>query len=127
MASLSILGAALAWAAQARLSDRDALRKARIEAARQWYETARPYYQQGRITIDRLITASKTYATSQADAANVADSVAAYRGHLDRMTELEQGERRELKVGRSTEVNVAEAAYARIEAEWLLSQAQQKP
>jgi hypothetical protein len=127
MVSLSILGAALAWAAQDRPTDRVALRQARIEAARQWYESARLSYQQGRITIDRLIAASKTYAESQAEAASVANSVAAYEGHFARMKELEHQERLGLELGRSTDVNVAEAAYARLDAEWLSIQGQQKP
>ena len=98
----------------------ESLRKAferRLEAARRRLEAQRAYYEQGRITLDRLSDASRQVMLAEtAVSATKDERMAAAKTHLDRMTEVLEREREELKDGRGTIADVSEAEVAREDA-----------
>jgi hypothetical protein len=98
----------------------DTLKKAierRVEAARRRLEAQRAYYEEGRITLDRMNDASRQVMLAETAASATKDErVAVAKTHLDRMTELLQRERAELEIGRSTVADVSEAEFAREDA-----------
>jgi RNA polymerase sigma factor (sigma-70 family) len=98
----------------------EALRKAfdrRLEAARRRLEAQRAYYEQGRITLDRMSDASRQVMLAEtAVSATKDERVAAAKAHLDRMTEVLDREREELKDGRGTIADTSEAEVAREDA-----------
>jgi RNA polymerase sigma factor (sigma-70 family) len=98
----------------------DTLKKAierRALAARRRLEAQRAYYEEGRITLDRMNDASRQVMLAETAASATKDQrVAVAKTHLDRMTELLERERAELEIGRSTAADVAEAEFAREDA-----------
>ena len=102
------------------LDSPDTLRKAferRLEAARRRLEAQRAYYEEGRITLDRMSDASKQVMLAEtAMSATKDERLAAAKAHLDRMTEVLDREREELKNGRGTIADVSEAEVAREDA-----------
>jgi hypothetical protein len=105
--------------------DVDRLAQQLLEAARRRYDAQRAYYEEGRITIDRFVDAGKQVELAELRIAKTDfDRLAIRQRHLDRIRAIEQREDAELKVGRGTEADVAEARERRLEAEFdlLLSQ-----
>ena len=98
----------------------DALKKAierRALAARRRLDAQRGYYEEGRITLDRMNDASRQVMLAETAARATKDErVAVAKTHLDRMTELLERERAELEIGRNTAADVAEAEFAREDA-----------
>jgi RNA polymerase sigma factor (sigma-70 family) len=106
-------------------ADVDRLAQQLLEAARRRYDAQRAYYEEGRITIDRFVDAGKQLELAELRIAKTDfDRLAIRQRHLDRIRAIEQREDAELKVGRGTEADVAEARERRLEAEFdlLLSQ-----
>lgn len=98
--------------------DIDRLSHELLEAARKRYEAQKAYYEEGRITIDRFIDASKALELAELRLATTeADSGAVRRRHVDRIIELEKREKAELANGRGTVADVSEAHHRYIEAE----------
>jgi hypothetical protein len=98
--------------------------QARLQAARQAYQAQLAYYEEGKITPDRLLRMSKFLLESQADvSAEEEDKLSAFKDHLGRMSKIEAREAAELQEGRGTVVDVAEAHFYRREAEFLLARA----
>ena len=95
------------------------LAKARIDMALERYNAQLAFYEQGRITIDRLIDASRGLMQARLDAtaAKVA-RVEAVRVHHDRVREILKREEAELEVGRATTADVAEAKTGLLDAEF---------
>jgi hypothetical protein len=101
------------------------LADARVKSAHKLWETHRTYFEQGMISIDRYIDASRCLMESERDAARTkADEIAALRGYLERMRKIEERERAKREVGSGTIPNVQEAEYHRREAEYWLARAQ---
>jgi tRNA A-37 threonylcarbamoyl transferase component Bud32 len=116
-----LLARAMAGQAEVRVGD---LAEARLQVARQAYQSQLPFYEEGRITLDRFCRASKFLLESQCDvSAKEDDQIAAFKAHLDRMRTIETREEAELEMGRRTIGDVAEAHYYRREAEYLLERA----
>ena len=100
------------------------LADARIEAARKFLETARSFFEQGTINIDRYIGASQCLMESERDAARTkADEIAALRAHLERLKAIERREQSKFEVGSGSLPNLQEAEYRRREAEYGLARA----
>jgi outer membrane protein TolC len=98
--------------------DVDRLAQQLLEAARRRYDAQRAYYEEGRITLDRFVDASKQLSLAELKIAKTdADRLAVRQRHFDRIKSIEQREEAELKVGRGTEADVAEARERRLEAE----------
>jgi hypothetical protein len=86
----------------------------RLLAAGQRLEAQRAFYQEGRITIDRYIDASRQLMLAEMSAnPSRAQRVAAAKAHWDRMTELLSREQKEFDIGRATIADVSEAIVAR--------------
>jgi len=103
----------------------DRLAQQLLDAARRRYEAQKAYYEEGRITLDRFVDASKQLALAELKIAKTdADRLAVRQRHLDRNKSIEQREQAEMNVGRGTEADGAEASERRLEAELdiLLSQ-----
>jgi hypothetical protein len=94
----------------------DTLRKQterRVAAAAQRLDAQRAYYEEGRITIDRFIEASLEFMRAKMAASTTKEErVAAVKAHWDRMAEVLNKEQDELKAGRGTVADVAEAVVA---------------
>jgi RNA polymerase sigma factor (sigma-70 family) len=89
-----------------------------VAAARQRLEAQRAFYEEGRITIDRYIDASRLLMVAEIDAATThTQRVAAARAHLKRAEEIAKHEQSELDVGRGTVSDLAEARLAQAQAE----------
>jgi RNA polymerase sigma factor (sigma-70 family) len=96
----------------------DRLARELLETARKRYEAQKAYYDEGRITIDRLIDASKALELAELRLATTeADGAAARRRHIDHVNELEQREKAEFAAGRATLADVLEARQRYLEAE----------
>ena len=75
------------------------------QAARQRYEAQAAYYKEGRITLDRFADASHQLAEAELRTAKSDfERIAIKKRHLDRLKEIEEREKTELKDGRSTTV-----------------------
>jgi RNA polymerase sigma factor (sigma-70 family) len=86
----------------------------RLNAARQRVDAQRAYYEEGRITIDRFIQAVQLMHEAEIElAATREQRIIAAQIHMDRLQELLDREQAELKIGRGTVADVAEAALAR--------------
>jgi RNA polymerase sigma factor (sigma-70 family) len=95
------------------------LRKRILEAARQRLETQRPFYEQGRITIDRYLETSRQLMKAEIlTSVSEKEKVAAAKAHYDRVKEVLQREKAEFVAGRSTASDVAEALQEREQAEF---------
>jgi RNA polymerase sigma factor (sigma-70 family) len=98
------------------------------ELARRRFEEQKKFYEEGRITIDRLIEASRLVMAAETDAATTKEQrVTAAREHRDRLDEVVQREQAELQVGRGTTADVAEAQLALEQASLALKQAEVAP
>jgi RNA polymerase sigma factor (sigma-70 family) len=96
----------------------EALKRRRVEIARRRLEAQKPFYEEGRITIDRYLDASNELRLAEMDASKTReDRIAAARAHLDRAREVEARERQEFEVGRGTTADVTEAEQYRLNAE----------
>jgi capsule polysaccharide export protein KpsE/RkpR len=84
---------------------------------RQRLEAQRAFYEEGRITIDRYIDASRQLMLAEsAVSATREERLAAAKAHWDRTVEIQTRERAELEAGRGTVADVAEAGLAQEEA-----------
>ena len=84
-----------------------------VAAARARLAAQRAFYEEGRITIDRYIEASRLLMVAEIDAATThTQKVAAARAHFKRAEEIAKREQSELDVGRGTVADVAEAKLA---------------
>src|SRR5262249_44977708 len=82
----------------------------------------------GRITIDRFIQALQLWNAAEMEQASTREQrIIAAQEHMDRLEELLNREQAELKVGRGTVADVAEAALAREIAAVELVKAHQQP
>jgi hypothetical protein len=98
--------------------DIDRLARELVETARKRYEAQKAYYDEGRITIDRLIDASKALELAELRLATTdADGAAVRRRHIDHLNELEKREKAEFAAGRATVADVLEARQRYLEAE----------
>jgi hypothetical protein len=85
---------------------------------------AQEAYKEGRITLDRLADASLQLAETELRTAGTDFArIAARRHHLDRSRAIEAREEAEMKEGRGTKADLAEATTRRIEAELALHEA----
>ena len=89
-----------------------------LEAARHRFDAQRAYYEEGRITIDRFVDASKQLALAELRLARTdADRLEARQRHVDRIKKIESRERAELEIGRGTIADLSEVHERRLEAE----------
>lgn len=101
-----------------------------VKAARDRLEAQKTFYEEGRITIDRYLDASRQLMDAEQRLEVVdrrlgrtaPDRSAAAQAHLARVKEVEEREQSELKVGRATQADLAEARLARMQAERIASQ-----
>jgi RNA polymerase sigma factor (sigma-70 family) len=85
-----------------------------LNAAAQRLDAQRAYYEEGRITIDRFIQALQDFRDAQMEQATTREQrILAAQNHLDLMDEVVKREEAELKVGRGTVADLAEAHVAR--------------
>jgi RNA polymerase sigma-70 factor (ECF subfamily) len=88
------------------------------------FEAQSKAYQEGRITIDRIIMASERLMEVQRlFADNEVGRIRAIKDHVGRLKEIEDRERAELVLGRSTKADESEIREARLEAELRLTKA----
>jgi RNA polymerase sigma factor (sigma-70 family) len=98
--------------------DIDRLAQQLLEAARKRLDAQKAYYEEGRITLDRFVDASKQLEIAELRLAKIdADRLAVRQRHVDLLKEIENREKAELAVGRGTVADVAEAHERRLEAE----------
>jgi len=94
----------------------------RLRSAQKRYETQNAFYEEGRITIDRLIDASRQVMEAELALADTSEKRrASMQTHIDRVQRIHSRETRELEVGRATAADLACAADALIEARILLA------
>jgi RNA polymerase sigma factor (sigma-70 family) len=92
-----------------------------LKASRERYESQRLYFEAGRITIDRFVTAStRLMEVERLVATTDEERVSAMERHVDRLKLLEASERKRLEEGTATTADVSEAVQDRLEAEFLL-------
>jgi RNA polymerase sigma factor (sigma-70 family) len=95
-----------------------------VAAARQRYEAQEAYYKEGRITLDRFADASRALAEAELRAAKTDyERIAVKKRNLDRLKAIEEREEAEVKAGRGTKADLAEASMWRVEAELDLHEA----
>jgi RNA polymerase sigma factor (sigma-70 family) len=106
-------------------TDTDALAvlgRSRVEMARERYKTQRNFYEQGRITIDRILGASQALMDAEIDATGEpAARLAAIRAHLGRIKQIEAREQAELELGRATAADIVEIQTGRLDTEYRLA------
>ncbi len=89
-----------------------------LKASRARLEAQRAYYEEGRITLDRMVMASeRLMEVERLIARKDSERMAAMQRHADRLKEMEDRERKELEVGKGTVADVSEIAQNRLEAE----------
>jgi hypothetical protein len=89
------------------------LRERILNAAAQRLDAQRAYYEEGRITIDRFLQALEFYYQAQmAQAKTREERILAAQKHFERVAEVLNREQAELKVGRGTVADTAEAQLA---------------
>jgi hypothetical protein len=104
-----------------RKSPVDPLERDLLTAAQQRLDAQRAYYEQGRITIDRFLAASQELMLVERMLSRTQEeALAAIQRHLNRLREIEMREEAEVKAGRGTAADVAEAHQSRLQAEVLL-------
>jgi hypothetical protein len=102
--------------------DLAALGRSRVEMARKRLKTQSAYYEEGRITMDRVLDALQTLMDAELDVATTpAERKAAIRTHLDRIREIERHEKAELEGGRATDADVEKAQTRRLDIEYRLA------
>lgn len=102
-----------------------ALSRDRVEAARKTYQTMHKNYTEGRrVSEDTLYRWSLRWLEAEKElAAQPADRVAAYKGHYDRMRDLDRLIGRLQRAGQTTVDEVSAVEYYRVEAELWLARA----
>jgi RNA polymerase sigma factor (sigma-70 family) len=86
----------------------DQLSQLLLDAARKRLDTQRAFYEEGRITLDRFLDASKQLEIAELRLAKTdADRIAVKQRHVGRIKEIENREKAELKVGRGTTADVS--------------------
>jgi RNA polymerase sigma factor (sigma-70 family) len=99
----------------------DPLEEKLLLAARQRLDAQRAYYEEGRITIDRFLAASQEVMVVERMVSRTKEEVlAAIQRHIDRLQEIKAREEAEIKVGRGTAADLAEANQSLLQAEVLL-------
>jgi hypothetical protein len=89
-----------------------------IDVARRRYEAQEAAHKEGRITIDRIFDASLQLAEAELRTARTAfERMAIKKRHLDRLKRIEEREEVEVKDGRGTKADLAEATMRCVEAE----------
>jgi hypothetical protein len=89
-----------------------------VDAARRRYEAQEAAHKEGRITIDRIVDASLQLAEAELRTARTAfERMAIKKRHLDRLKKIEEREEVEVKDGRGTKADLAEATMRCVEAE----------
>ena len=98
------------------------LAKARVEAAEKRLQQQKAFYNEGRITIDRVIDASRILMQARLDATtSSANRLGAALAHYDQMKEILKREQAELEAGRATEADISEINSAVLEREFTLT------
>ena len=88
-----------------------------VDVARQRYEAQEAFYKKGRITIDRIADASLQLAEAELRTARTPyERVAIKKRHFDRLKKIEEREEVEVKAGRGTKADLAEATMRCVEA-----------
>jgi hypothetical protein len=88
-----------------------------VDAARERYEAQQAFYKKGRITIDRIIDASVQLAEAELRRAGTPyERVAVKKRHFDRLKTIEEEAEIEVKDGRGTKADLAEATMRCVEA-----------
>ena len=104
------------------------LARARVAAALDRYKAQLAFYLEGRITLDRLVDASRGLMQAESNVAgSKAARVAAARTHYDRLAEMLRREQAELEVGRASTADVAEAQTGLLDAEFTLAKELETP
>jgi RNA polymerase sigma factor (sigma-70 family) len=104
------------------------LAKARVQAARRRYKTQLAFYEEGRITLDRLVDASRGVMLAEInDSGSKAERVAAARRHYDRLAEILKQEKTKLAVGQATAADVDEIQSGLLDAEFTLAKELEAP
>ncbi len=94
---------------------------------RERLEAQKAYYQEGRITLDRVVDASKQLEIAELRLAKTdADRHAVRIRHVDRTKEIENREKAELEAGTGTVADLAEAQQRHLEAELTMMLSQRK-
>ena len=89
-----------------------------VDVARRRYEAQEAAHKEGRITIDRIFDASLQLAEAELRTAKTAyERIAIKRRHLDRLKKIEEREEVQVKAGRGTKADLAEATMRSVEAE----------
>jgi RNA polymerase sigma factor (sigma-70 family) len=100
----------------------------RVAAARQRFEAQRAYYEEGRITVDRFIEASRQLMLAETAASPSKDQrVAAVSAHWDRMADLQKKEQDELEKGTGSVADLSEVVVAHENAAYDYIAARQSP
>ncbi len=95
----------------------------RLRSAQVRYEAQNTFYEEGRITIDRLITASRRVMDAEIALADTSEKRrASIQTYVDRLQRIHDRETKELEVGRATTADIAEASDSLVEARILLAQ-----
>ena len=88
-----------------------------VDVARQRYEAQEAFYKKGRITIDRIADASLQLAEAELRTAKTPyERMAIKKRHFDRLKKIEEREEVEVKAGRGTKADLAEATMRCVEA-----------
>ena len=88
-----------------------------VDVARQRYEAQEAFYKKGRITIGRIADASLQLAEAELRTARTPyERVAIKKRHFDRLKKIEEREEVEVKDGRGTKADLAEATMRCVEA-----------
>ncbi len=104
----------------------DPLLRDLLHSARQRLETQRAYYEEGRITLDRIVMASaRLMEVERLVARKESEALSAMQRHVSRLRAIEDREQAELVVGKGTAADAAEIVQNRLEAEVMLMKAKQ--
>jgi hypothetical protein len=96
----------------------DPLLQKLLNSAERRAETQLAAYEEGRITIDRILDASLQLAEAELRTARTAyERMAIKKRHFDRLKRIEEREEVEVKEGRGTKADVVEATMRCVEAE----------
>jgi hypothetical protein len=100
----------------------DPLERQLLDAALKRFEAQRAYYEKGRITTDRFLAASQDVMLLEQKVSRTREEeLAAIQRHVDRVKDIVAREEAELKIGRGTAADVAEAKQSLLQAEVLLT------
>jgi RNA polymerase sigma factor (sigma-70 family) len=100
------------------------LAKARVEIARRRLEAFASDYKFGRVTVDRMMDASRTLMDAEIDAGETrADRLAAIRAHAERLKQLEELEKASTEDGKGVVAQLEVIQNGLVDAEFLLAKA----